>query len=46
MNTGIQDAVNLAWKLDAVLGGAPEDVLDTYQSERHPIGKRVLVNPA
>lgn len=42
MNTGIQDAVNLAWKLDAVLGGAPDDVLDTYQSERHPIGKRVL----
>ena len=42
MNTGIQDAANLAWKLDAVLGGAPDDVLDTYQSERHPIGKRVL----
>ena len=41
MNTGIQDAVNLAWKLDAVLGGAPDDVLDTYQRERHPIGKRV-----
>jgi 2-polyprenyl-6-methoxyphenol hydroxylase-like FAD-dependent oxidoreductase len=42
MNTGIQDAANLAWKLDAVLGGAPADVLDTYQSERHPIGRRVL----
>ncbi|WP_123024288.1 FAD-dependent monooxygenase [Mycolicibacterium stellerae] len=42
MNTGIQDAVNLAWKLDAALGGAPDDVLDTYQSERHPIGRRVL----
>jgi 2-polyprenyl-6-methoxyphenol hydroxylase-like FAD-dependent oxidoreductase len=42
MNTGIQDAANLAWKLDAVIGGAPDDVLDTYQSERHPIGKRVL----
>ena len=42
MNTGIQDAANLAWKLDAVLGGAPEEVLDTYQSERHPIGSRVL----
>jgi len=42
MNTGIQDAANLAWKLDAVLGGAPDDVLDTYQGERHPIGKRVL----
>jgi hypothetical protein len=43
MNTGIQDAVNLAWKLDAVLGGAPDEVLDTYQSERHPIGRRVLM---
>jgi 2-polyprenyl-6-methoxyphenol hydroxylase-like FAD-dependent oxidoreductase len=42
MNTGIQDAANLAWKIDAVLGGAPDDVLDTYQNERHPIGKRVL----
>jgi 2-polyprenyl-6-methoxyphenol hydroxylase-like FAD-dependent oxidoreductase len=43
MNTGIQDAANLAWKIDAVLGGGPDDVLDTYHSERHPIGKRVLV---
>ena len=43
MNTGIQDAANLAWKLDAVLAGAPDDVLDTYHGERHPIGKRVLV---
>jgi len=42
MNTGIQDAVNLAWKIDAVLSGADDGVLDTYQSERHPIGKRVL----
>jgi hypothetical protein len=43
MNTGIQDAANLAWKIDAVLAGAPDDVLDTYHAERHPIGKRVLV---
>jgi 2-polyprenyl-6-methoxyphenol hydroxylase-like FAD-dependent oxidoreductase len=43
MNTGIQDAANLAWKLDAVLSGAPDAVLDTYQSERHPIGRRVLI---
>ena len=43
MNTGIQDAANLAWKLDAVLAGAADDVLDTYHSERHPIGRRVLV---
>lgn len=42
MNTGIQDAANLAWKLDAVLGGASDTVLDTYHAERHPIGKRVL----
>ena len=43
MNTGIQDAANLAWKLDAVLGGADDSVLDTYHDERHPIGKRVLL---
>lgn len=42
MNTGIQDAANLAWKLDAALGGAPDAVLDSYQTERHPIGTRVL----
>jgi 2-polyprenyl-6-methoxyphenol hydroxylase-like FAD-dependent oxidoreductase len=43
MNTGIQDAANLAWKLDLALGGADDAVLDTYHSERHPIGRRVLV---
>jgi 2-polyprenyl-6-methoxyphenol hydroxylase-like FAD-dependent oxidoreductase len=43
MNTGIQDAANLAWKLDATLGGAPDSVLDTYHSERHPVGQRVLL---
>ncbi|MGW5862116.1 FAD-dependent monooxygenase [Streptomyces sp. NPDC055239] len=43
MNTGLQDAVNLSWKLAAVVNGrAPEGLLDTYQSERHPIGKAVL----
>lgn len=42
MNTGIQDAANLAWKLDAVLGGADDGLLDTYHEERHPIGRRVL----
>jgi 2-polyprenyl-6-methoxyphenol hydroxylase-like FAD-dependent oxidoreductase len=42
MNTGIQDAVNLAWKVAAVLDGAPEEVLETYHSERHPIGRRVI----
>jgi 2-polyprenyl-6-methoxyphenol hydroxylase-like FAD-dependent oxidoreductase len=42
MNTGIQDAANLAWKIDAVLAGADDAVLDSYHDERHPIGKRVL----
>jgi 2-polyprenyl-6-methoxyphenol hydroxylase-like FAD-dependent oxidoreductase len=42
MNTGIQDAINLAWKLDAVLGGAAEELLDTYHQERHPVGRRAL----
>ncbi|MBV8788148.1 MAG: FAD-dependent monooxygenase [Mycobacterium sp.] len=43
MNTGIQDAANLAWKIDAVLDGADDRLLDTYHEERHPIGKRVLL---
>jgi 2-polyprenyl-6-methoxyphenol hydroxylase-like FAD-dependent oxidoreductase len=43
MNTGIQDAANLAWKLDAALAGADDAVLDSYHDERHPIGERVLL---
>lgn len=40
LNTGIQDAHNLAWKLAAVLGGRANDrLLDTYEAERHPIGR-------
>jgi 3-(3-hydroxy-phenyl)propionate hydroxylase len=43
LNIGVQDAVNLGWKLaQAVSGTAPESLLDTYQAERHPIGARVL----
>ncbi|WP_326733904.1 FAD-dependent oxidoreductase [Streptomyces sp. NBC_01022] len=43
MNTGLQDAVNLGWKLAAVLGGwAPDALLDTYHSERYPVGRAVL----
>lgn len=43
MNTGLQDAANLSWKLAAVLHGhAGPALLDTYQSERHPVGKSVL----
>jgi 2-polyprenyl-6-methoxyphenol hydroxylase-like FAD-dependent oxidoreductase len=41
-NTGVQDAHNLAWKLAAVLGGsAGEGLLDTYDSERRPVGKAI-----
>jgi hypothetical protein len=43
MNTGIQDAANLAWKVDAALAGADDTVFDSYHDERHPIGKRVLL---
>jgi 2-polyprenyl-6-methoxyphenol hydroxylase-like FAD-dependent oxidoreductase len=43
MNTGIQDAYNLAWKLALVTRGhAPEPLLDTYQQERHPVGQLLL----
>jgi 2-polyprenyl-6-methoxyphenol hydroxylase-like FAD-dependent oxidoreductase len=43
MNTGLQDAANLSWKLAAaVQGWAPDALLDTYQTERHPVGRTVL----
>ncbi|WP_372345793.1 FAD-dependent monooxygenase [Streptomyces sp. KL116D] len=43
MNTGLQDAANLSWKLAAVVGGrASADLLDTYEAERHPVGRAVL----
>ncbi|MFB7941716.1 FAD-dependent monooxygenase [Streptomyces sp. NPDC056049] len=45
MNTSIQDAVNLGWKLAAtVKGTASPELLDTYHSERHAVGKRLLMN--
>jgi bifunctional hydroxylase/dehydrase len=45
MSAGVQDAVNLGWKLAAEIHGhAPAHLLDTYHSERHPVGARVLVN--
>ncbi len=45
LNIGVQDAVNLGWKLAQVVGGrSPESLLDTYQAERHPIAARVLKN--
>ena len=42
MNTGLQDAYNLGWKLAAVLGGAPPSLLDTYEEERLPVAANVL----
>lgn len=43
MNTSIQDAANLGWKLAAtVQGWAPPGLLDTYHAERHPVGRRVV----
>jgi 2-polyprenyl-6-methoxyphenol hydroxylase-like FAD-dependent oxidoreductase len=43
LNIGVQDAVNLGWRLAQVVRGtSPESLLDTYQAERHPIGARVL----
>ena len=43
LNTGVQDAVNLGWKLAQVVDKtSPESLLDTYHAERHPVGARVL----
>jgi 2-polyprenyl-6-methoxyphenol hydroxylase-like FAD-dependent oxidoreductase len=42
LNTGIQDAYNLGWKLAAVLAGAPARLLDSYAAERLPVAARVL----
>jgi hypothetical protein len=43
LNTGVQDAVNLGWKLAQVVNRtAPESLLDSYQAERHPVAARVL----
>ena len=45
LNTGVQDAVNLGWKLAQVIKGiSPDSLLDTYHAERHPVGARVLKN--
>jgi 2-polyprenyl-6-methoxyphenol hydroxylase-like FAD-dependent oxidoreductase len=43
LNIGVQDAVNLGWKLAQVVNGtSPESLLDTYHAERHPVGARAL----
>ncbi len=45
LNLGVQDAVNLGWKLARVVQQkAPTDLLDSYHAERHPVGARVLRN--
>jgi len=45
LNIGVQDAVNLGWKLAQVVKRrSPESLLDTYHAERHPVGARVLHN--
>ncbi len=43
LSLGVQDAVNLGWKLAQVVGGtSPESLLDTYHAERHPVAARAL----
>lgn len=42
LNTGVQDAYNLGWKLGQVLAGAPDGLLSTYEEERQPIAAAVL----
>jgi len=45
LNIGVQDSVNLGWKLAQVVKGTSRvSLLDTYQAERHPVGARVLRN--
>jgi hypothetical protein len=45
LNVGVQDAVNLGWKLAQVVNAtSPDSLLDTYHAERHPVGARVLHN--
>ncbi|RAW09160.1 FAD-dependent monooxygenase, partial [Phytoactinopolyspora halophila] len=45
LSAGLQDAVNLGWKLAATVNGwAPDGLLDTYHTERHPIGRQLIRN--
>jgi hypothetical protein len=45
LNLGLQDTMNLGWKLAAQINGsAPTGLLDTYQSERYPVGQRVMMH--
>ncbi|GAA2677211.1 FAD-dependent monooxygenase [Actinoplanes palleronii] len=42
LNTAVQDSYNLGWKLAAVLAGAPEELLDSYEEERRPLAARLM----
>ena len=42
LNTSVQDAYNLGWKMAAVISGAPESLLDSYEAERRPVAADVL----
>jgi 2-polyprenyl-6-methoxyphenol hydroxylase-like FAD-dependent oxidoreductase len=42
LNTSVQDAYNLGWKLDAVLAGADDQLLDSYEAERRPVAEAML----
>ena len=42
LNTSVQDAYNLGWKLAAVINGAPDELLDSYEEERRPVAASVL----
>ncbi|WP_372984759.1 FAD-dependent monooxygenase [Microbacterium sp.] len=42
LNTGVQDAYNLGWKIGQVLAGGDDELLDTYEAERQPVATRVL----
>lgn len=45
LNLGLQDTLNLGWKLAAVINGwASEELIDTYESERYPVGERVMMH--
>ena len=42
LNTSVQDAYNLGWKLAAVIAGAPDELLDSYEEERRPVAAGIL----
>ena len=45
LNLGLQDAVNVGWKLAAQLHGwAPDGLLDSYEAERRPVAERVIMS--